>query len=100
MVSRARVNAAAVSMTADQLTVLLVEKVMAWRIAPGRFLMNGRRWLPRWRFRPTKILGDAFRLLEKADVVEYALGTGRNRTYWVKVRTSDASAEASGSSLP
>jgi hypothetical protein len=86
--------------TTNQLTVVLAEKVMGWRVAPDRFLMDRRRWLATWRFQPTKNIADAFQLVEAAGVVEFALRASRNGVYGVKVRTSAASAEASGSSLP
>jgi hypothetical protein len=40
--------------TTEALTVLLAERVMHWRAFPGRFLIDGRSWLPKWRFQLTK----------------------------------------------
>jgi len=54
-------------MTTSELTALLAQRVMRWTVAPGRFLMENRRWKPAWRFQPTKKLEDAFRLLDAAD---------------------------------
>jgi hypothetical protein len=86
--------------TTKQLTILLAEKVMGWRVAPNRFLIDGRRWLPTWRFNPMRNLSDAFHLLAAADVVEYVLRFDRKTLYRAKVRTNGASAAASGPSLP
>jgi hypothetical protein len=52
-------------MTGEQLTAMLAERVMGWRAGPDRYLLDGRCWLPRWRFRPLESLEDAFRLLSK-----------------------------------
>jgi hypothetical protein len=79
---------------------MLAEKVMGWRLGPGRFLIDGRRWLPQWRFQPTKNIADAFQLLQRADVVEYALSANRNEPCWAQVRTMKGTAKASASSLP
>jgi hypothetical protein len=86
--------------TTKELTILLAEKVMGWRVAPDRFLMDGRRWLATWRFQPTKNIADAFQLLERADVNEYILRVDRKGLCRAKVRTSSASGEATSSSLP
>jgi hypothetical protein len=48
------------------LTTLLARRVMGWEIAPDRFLMGKRKWMPRWRFQPELKLEDAFRPLEAA----------------------------------
>jgi hypothetical protein len=50
----------------DELVAILAKRVMGWRVGPERFLLERRGWLPRWRFRPTDRLTDAFKLLEKA----------------------------------
>lgn len=84
----------------EGLTALLAQRVMNWTLGPDRYLMNGRRWLPRWRFQPTKSIAHAFQLLEASHVVDYVLRADRNGVYWVKVHANGANAEASGSSLP
>jgi hypothetical protein len=58
------------TMTED-LTAILSERVMRWGVAPDRFILEGRRWLPRWRFRPVERIEDAFRLLDALDPEEY-----------------------------
>jgi len=89
-----RVNAlAAATVTADQLTGILAERIMGWRVRPDRFLMGKRRWQPRWRFRPMERLEDAFELLEKAAPQSYAMeddGSG----FCVRVRIGDTSGQA------
>src|SRR5262245_53243691 len=40
------------TMSEDALTVALAERVMGWRVAPGRFIKSGRSWIPHWRFSP------------------------------------------------
>jgi hypothetical protein len=50
--------------TTEDLTTILAARVMKWGVAPGRFILERRRWLPRWRFQPAKNIQDAFRLLE------------------------------------
>ena len=88
------------NVVAEKLTALLAEQVLGWKTTQDRFILNNRRWMPRWRFQPTKNLEDAFRLLKAAKPLEYALGVGRDGTYWVKVQTRRAAAKASGASLP
>jgi hypothetical protein len=72
--------------TAEDLTGILAERVMKWGVAPDRFLMGGRRWLPRWRFQPTKSIQDAFRLLEALNPEEYIMRGRRAEEFWVRVR--------------
>jgi hypothetical protein len=84
----------------EQLNAILAERVMGWRVAPDRFVIGGRRWLPRWRFAPTSNIGDAFQLLDAATLVDYDLHADRNGLHTAKLRTSGASVEASCSSMP
>jgi hypothetical protein len=81
-------------MTVEVFTALLAERVMHWRVGPGRFLMGDRRWLPRWRFKPAERLQDAFRLLEQAAPDEYSMGAAENGCFWVKVRVAGTTGEA------
>jgi len=69
----------------DNLTALLAARVMGWKVGPDRFTMGDRRWLPRWRFQPTKNLGDAFRLLDAANPREYSMRHGAGG-FWVQVQ--------------
>jgi len=41
-------------MTDQRLIDGLAVGVMGWTVAPDRFLMGRRRWIPRWRFQPTR----------------------------------------------
>ena len=75
-------------MTQD-LTAILARRVMNWDVAPDRFLLDGRCWLPRWRFQPTRNIQDAFRLLEAANPEEYIMRGGRADEFWVRVRLRD-----------
>jgi len=86
-------------MTSDQLTAVLAERIMGWRVGPDRFLLGGRRWLPRWRFQPTENLGDAFKLLEKAKPSDYAMGND-SKGFWVRVRIGTTIGEARDASKP
>ena len=85
-------------MTTEQLTVLLAEKIMGWKAGPDRFVMDGRRWLPRWRFQPFERMADASRLLEQAAPQEYAMGASANGGFWAKVRIAGVIGEARESS--
>jgi hypothetical protein len=87
-------------MTTEQLTRILAERVMGWGVGPERFLIGGRRWLPRWRFQPGKRLADAFRLLEHAAPSEYSMGAAENGSFWVKVRVAGTTGEAREPSKP
>jgi hypothetical protein len=84
-------------MTSEQLTAILAERVMGWGIAPDRFLLGGRRWVPSWRFQPLTNLDDAFRLLDRA-ATEYTLTGAGAGTFTVQVRVADRSGSASGKS--
>jgi hypothetical protein len=77
----------------ERLTTDLAEKIMGWGIAPERFLMGKRQWIPRWRFQPTKNLDSAFRLLEKAAPRDYSMGAD-GRGFWVRVRIGNSIGEA------
>jgi len=82
----------------EHLAAILAERIMSWRVGPDRFLLGGRRWLPRWRFQPTKRLEDAFRLLERVAPQEYSMGEIKGGGFWVKIRAAGAVGEASESS--
>jgi hypothetical protein len=84
--------------TDDQVAAILAERVMGWRVGPERFMMGGRRWLPRWRFQPATRLEDAFRLLERAAPQEYAMGAAENGGFWARVRIAGTTGEARESS--
>lgn len=94
------VNPTSLKQTTEEFTGVLAERVMGWSVGADRFFIDARRWLPRWRFQPTKNIADAFQLLEGAAVVEYVLRANRNGLFWVQVRTRRGTAKASASSLP
>ena len=81
-------------MSAEQLTALLAQLIMGWEVAPDRFLMGSRRWIPRWRFRPTEKLDDAFRLLGEAAPRQYTIHCDENATFWVNVQVGASTGEA------
>ena len=85
-------------MNDERLTEELARQVLGWKVAPGRYLMGDRRWLPRWRFQPTKNLMDAFRLLEGAAPQEYSMRGDGNGHFWVQVRIGDRTGKADGTS--
>jgi hypothetical protein len=68
------------------LTAALAERVMKWKVAPNRFLLGNRNWIPRWRFQPTTNLEDAFRVLEQAKPEFYSMGAENCGTFSVEVR--------------
>ena len=73
------------NVTSEDLSATLAARVMKWGVAPDRFLLDGRRWLPRWRFRPTERIEDAFRLLEALDPEEYTMRGRRADEFRVRV---------------
>jgi len=87
-------------MTSEHLNAVLAEKIMLWRVTPDRFTMGGRQWLPRWRFRPDQCLTDAFRLLERADPENYAMGSEKGGEFWVRVGIAGSVGEARHTSKP
>ena len=87
-------------MTSEHLTALLAERVMGWGVGPDRLLMGNRRWIPRWRFRPTVRLVDAFQLLEKVAPQEYCIRSDDKGAFWVRVRIGEAVGEANGVCKP
>ena len=86
--------------TTKQLTDMLAERVMGWRLAPGRYIKSGRGWVPRWRFRPTEKLEDAFRLFEPAAPQKYSLSGDDKGNIHVLVRIAGAQGKARGTSTP
>jgi hypothetical protein len=87
-------------MTAEALTAELAQKVMGWNVAPDRFLLGNRSWIPRWRFQPLERLEDAFRLLEKAQPEHYSMGAGTDGVFSVEVRLGGRLGKARDNSKP
>lgn len=73
---------------------------MGWSAAPDRFLMGNRKWIPRWRFAPLTNLADAFRLLDAAKPVEYAISGRATGEFRVRVRLAGGTGEARDTSKP
>jgi hypothetical protein len=67
---------------------------MGWRVGPERFMMDARRWLPRWRFQPATRLEDALRLLQRSASQDYATGAAENDVFWARVLIADVVGEA------
>lgn len=82
-------------MNAEQLTARLAEQVMGWTVAPGRFLLGDRKWIPRWRFQPLSNIEHAFELLEKA-ASTFKLATAPDGTFTARVQVGDHIGIASG----
>jgi len=84
----------------EDLTSLLARRVMRWGIAPERFLVGKRRWIPRWRFQPTEKLEDAFRLLEEAAPRRYSMGRDGQGPFRVQVQIGQETGHAQDLSKP
>jgi hypothetical protein len=87
-------------MQAEKLITILAERVMGWRVAPDRFLMSDRRWLPRWRFLPTEKIEHALWVLEKVKPQKYSIEGDALGNIRVKVQIADKSGEARATSMP
>jgi hypothetical protein len=85
-------------MTIPKLTALLAQRVMRWNVAPGRYLMENRRWTPAWRFQPAKRIEDAFRLLDAADPEECRIISHRGGPFTVRVQIGGTAGEAAHAS--
>jgi hypothetical protein len=86
----------------DTLTLVsaIAQRVMGWEVAPDRFLLGGRRWMPRWRFQPTKNLEDAFLVLEQSKPEFYSMSGSNDKSFSVEVRIRGKVGEASNESKP
>ena len=84
----------------EDLTTLLARRVMRWDVAPERFLLGRRAWIPRWRFQPTERLEDAFRLLEESAPQKYKMGREGRGLFWGHVQIGRATGRARDPSKP
>jgi hypothetical protein len=84
----------------EDLTTLLARRVMGWEVAPDRFLMGKRKWIPRWRFRPEEKLEDAFRLLEATAPQKYTMSREGPGLFRVLVRIEGKNGQAEDRSKP
>ena len=82
-------------MTGDQLTALLVERVLGWKACPDRFIKSERSWTPRSRFRPLDRLEDAFLLLDTARAA-YNLSAGSDVVFTARVCVGKRVGKATG----
>jgi hypothetical protein len=87
-------------MTGEALTAKLAERIMGWNVAPDRFLLGNRSWIPRWRFQPLERLEDAFRLLEKAQPEHYSMGLANSGCFCAEVRIGGRLGKARDNSKP
>jgi hypothetical protein len=83
----------------DRLTSLLAVQVMGWGLAPDRYLLRDRRWMPRWRFQPMVRLEDAFQLLEAAKTEACSIQLARG-SFDVKVQVGGQLGEFIDKSAP
>jgi hypothetical protein len=83
------------NMNDDRLTEALAERVLGWKVAPGRFIKSGRTWMPRWRFAPLKNLEHAFALLDQA-ADTCTLAITKSGTFSAEVRVGGRIGKASG----
>lgn len=81
-------------MSDDRLTETLAVQVMGWTVGPERYMLGGRRWIPRWRFRPMARIEDAVRLLERAAAQEHTTGAAEKGEFWARVRVRGVVGEA------
>jgi hypothetical protein len=84
----------------EDLTTMLARKVMRWDVAPERFLLGKRGWIPRWRFQPTERLEDAFRLLEEAGPRRYTMHRDGPGPFCVQVQIGEETGTAQDLSKP
>jgi hypothetical protein len=84
----------------EDLTTLLARRVMGWDVAPDRFLVGKRKWMPRWRFQPAGKLEDAFRLLEAAAPQKYTLSRDGPGPFCARVRIDGKTGQAHDRSIP
>jgi hypothetical protein len=83
------------SLSADNLTALLAERILGWKAAPGRFIKSDRGWTPRWRFAPLTNLEAAFKLLD-ASASGYTLVTNTDGCFKAEVRVDGRVGKAFG----
>ena len=82
-------------MTNDQLTAILAQRIMGWRVAPDRFLLGNRQWITRARFQPMSRIQDAFRLLQRS-ASNLSLRMAADGTFTAVVRIGNRTGSASG----
>lgn len=86
-------------MTLENLTAILAERVMGWRVCPDRFVTGNRCWVRRGEFRPTECLQDAQKVLDAIRSTEYSMGSTHGKLFWARIRIDSRTVEASARSL-
>jgi hypothetical protein len=76
----------------------LVCRVLGWRLAPGRYIKSGRRWIPQWRFQPLTNIDDAFQLLN-AGAGSLVLKTTKDGSYAAQVKLGQRTGRATAPSV-
>ena len=84
----------------DQFDAALAEEVLDWRTTPERFLLGGRRWKPRWKFRPTKNVNDAAVLVEALSPQSYVVETDSSGVHFVKILIGNRAVHGKDKSKP
>ena len=82
-------------MTNDQLTAVLAERILGWRVGPERFILGSRQWITRSHFQPFDRVQDAFRLLRKASIA-FSLTKTPDGAFCATVRVGNRTGTASG----
>jgi len=80
----------------ERATDQLVNKILGWRIGPGRFLKPGRGWTPRSRFKPFERLEDVFFLLKTVGGT-FVLCLEPDRTFTASILVRGRSGKTTGS---
>jgi hypothetical protein len=84
----------------ERLNGELARRLMGWGVAADRFLKDGRRWMPRWRFQPTKNLENAIALLEAANPAECSIVRHRHGDWSVTLMIGENTGKAQDGSQP
>jgi len=82
----------------DQLTAIMAERILGWRVGPERFIMGNRQWITRRHFQPFDRVQDAFRLLQKAGG-GFSLIKTPDGVFSATVLVGDRAGTASGSAV-
>jgi hypothetical protein len=86
--------------TNEQLTALLAERLLGWRVGPDRFQMGNRSWRPRGSFQPTKYMQDAFAVLLAAKPIDFRLSGGHGKPFRLSLRVANAAVTQSTRNRP
>lgn len=81
-------------MSGERVVDALAIRVLGWRLAPGRYIKSGRRWIPQWRFQPLTNIDDAFQLLNTG-AGSLVLRTAKDGSYVAQVKLGQRMGRAS-----